>query len=88
MGSKSKILKKDGQFFATHSISISTFSSSSGISDTKSIGPLMTTPLFSINSFWLHLSDVEMSYIEMKEILSCSSTFNSRVHISWQKTDF
>ena len=64
----SKIFFKNGQLFATHSITISTFSSSNGISDTKSIGPLMTTPLFSINSFWLHLSDIEVSYIEMEEI--------------------
>ena len=43
---KARFKKKDGQLFATHSITISTFSSSNGISDTKSIGPLMTTPLF------------------------------------------
>ena len=76
MGCKSKIFK----LFATHSISISTFFSSSGTSDTKSIGPLMTTPLFSIDSFWL-------PYIKMKEISSSSSTV---VYIlcSWQKSDF
>ena len=64
---KVRFRKKDGQFFATHTISIPTFSSSSGILDTKSIGPLMTTPLFSIDSFWL-------PYIKIKEMLSSSST--------------